>query len=572
MAIVSLVSEQKKFKHFEVRMRFIFFLIPFLFSLFILSPIQAVEKIAAGDPNAIQGGTLTYEAYEPDTINPITYKQVGATEILVHWIMETLLDNDMVSGEYIPRLAKKWEIGKDGMTFTFWLDERAKWFDGKPVTAEDVKFSFEVFTMKGVKAPFKKAQVANLESISIPKEGVIVFKSKKKLFSVFDFLAGVFILPKHLYYYDDPKKMESNEYTRAPKASGPYLVDYWKKGEKAVLKRNPNYWGKVLPQNRGAYNFDRVVIVYVRDPQIAFEKIKKGDLDYLPIRIGNTELIRQSKTDKAFTSGKVKAIAVNSRIQEGYGFLGYNLKNELFQDKRVRKALALAVNREEIIKKVLGGNANIPKGPLYSVANFAGKFVPVKYDPAESVRLLREAGWNDTDNDYIMDKNGKKFIFTVIVPNARIEKELLFVQNYWKKVGVQGNIKIIEYSSWKQLQDGRQFDALANGRGRTLNARDVDPFGEWHSSNTAEGLGNFYGYNNPLVDDLILKGRDEFDQSKRKIIFDELNDIVAEDYAMFQYSESKDAYHAINSSVVTPGYNGKQWFPYGLGHKYWYKK
>ncbi len=543
-------------------------------SLLTLLSAQAApaKKITAGDPNAIPGGTLTYEAYEADTINPITYKQVGATEILVNWVMETLLDNDMATGEYIPRLAKKWEIGKDGRTFTFWLDERARWYDGKPVTAEDVKFSFEVFNIKGVRAPFKKAQVANIESITIPQKGMVVFKSKQKLFSIFDFLVGVFIIPKHLYYYEDPKKMESNEYTRAPQGSGPYVVDYWKKGEKTVLKKNPNYWGKVLPQNVGAYNFDRIVIAYVRDPQIAFEKLKKGDLDYMPIRIGNTELMRQTKTDKAFTSGNVRAIAMHSRIQEGFGFLGFNLRNELFQDQKVRKALVLAINRPEIIKKVLAGNANIPKGPLYSVSNFAGKFEPASYDPAEAVRLLKEAGWSDSDNDYILDRNGKKFSFTVIVPNARIEKELLFVQNYWKKVGVDGSIKIIEYSTWKQLQDERKFEALANGRGRTMNARDVDPFGEWHSSNAADGLGNFYGYKNPKVDELITKGREEFDQKKRKAIFDQVNDLVAEDYAMFQYSESKDSYHAINKRIVTPGWGGDAWFPYGIGHKYWYIK
>ena len=101
---------------FEVCMRFFGFLIAIL----ILSQVQAATQIAAGDPNAVQGGTLTYEAYEADTINPITYKQIGATEILVNWVMETLLDNDMATGEYIPRLAKKWEIGKDGKTFTFW--------------------------------------------------------------------------------------------------------------------------------------------------------------------------------------------------------------------------------------------------------------------------------------------------------------------------------------------------------------------------------------------------------------------------------------------------------------------
>jgi microcin C transport system substrate-binding protein len=543
----------------------------FIFSLNLWPP-RATAAITGGDPAAKIGGELVYEAYEPNTLNPMTFNQVGSYEVLQRWIFDRLVDWDNGSGEDIPWLAKKWTISPDGKVFTFILDERAKWFDGKPVTAEDVKFSFDCFNLPGVKAPFRKASVSAFEKIEVVDAKSIKFTAKEKLFSNFEFLTNTLILPQHLYSYDDPDKMESNEYTKAPKGSGPYMVQEWKKGESTTLIRNPNYWGKVLPQNKGAFNFDRIVIRYIRDPQMAFEKVKKGDLDYMPIRIGNTELWDQTKTDKAFTSGKVRALTVSSKIQEGYGFVGFNLRQELFKEQKLRKALARAINREELIKKSLSDLAEIAKGPLYSNNNFSGKFVPVKYDPALATKELGELGWKDTDGDYVLDKGGRKLSFTVLVPNARIEKEMLFIQDYWKKIGIQANVKILEYSTWKQLQDERKFEALSNGKSRTFLAKNVDAYNEWHSANVGNALGNYTGYSNPKVDELIIKGRQEMDAKKRKKIFDQVNDIVAEDYAIIQYSESKYQLHAVNSSIILPKYQGKEWFPYDLGLKYWYKK
>ncbi len=546
---------------------FIFLICGLSFSLIAKAP-----KITGGDPKAKQGGMFVYEFYEPDTINPLAPSQAGSIELL-SWVFESLLDSDVATDEYIPLLAKKWEISKDGRTFTFVLDERAKWYDGKPVTAEDVKFSFEVYGMPGVKNPARKVSMEEIiEKIEIKNTNEISVTVRQKLFSNFGFIASTPILPKHLYYYEDQKKMERNEYTRLPKGSGAYIVDTWQKGDRAVLKKNSNYWGKDLPQNIGAYNFDMILIRYIRDAQIAFENFKKGELDYMPIRIGNTQLWRQTKEEPSFVSGKLKAMEVISKIQQGYGFIGFNLNNELFKDKKVRMALAKAINREEIIQKSLDGMAVIPLGPLYSVDNFAGTFKAVKFDPKGALKDLENAGWKDTNGDYVLDKNGKNLEFTVLVPNARIEKEMLFIQDYWKKIGVKVHVKILEYSTWKNLQDERKFDAISNGKMRSLKARDLDPYSEWHSDNIPNGLKNFYGFKNTEVDKLIMQGREELDAKKRKKIFDRVNDIIASEYVIIQYSESKSSLHVYGSHMALPINDGKTWFPYSLGLKYWYKK
>ncbi len=536
------------------------------------SPSPIIKNITGGDSNAKKGGVLTYEAYEPNSINPINFDQAGAIELLVNWLFESLLDIDFKSGDIIPCIAEKWAISKDGLEFIFWINPKAKWFDGKPITAEDVKFSFEVYAMPGANSPMRKSQSAAFTKIEIIDNLTVKFSAKQRLFSNFEFLAGGLILPKHLYYYNDPEKMSRNDYTRKPKGSGPYLLESWEKGDQAVLKKNASWWGSSLPQHIGAYNFDKIIIKYIRDPQIAFERLKKGDLDYMPIRVGNTELWRQTKTDKAFTSGNIKALAMQSKLQQGYGFIGLNTKNPLFKERATRMALVQAINRQEIIEKSLDGMAEIPRGPLFSVDNFTGKFKPVDYNPTEATKELNALGWKDSNGDYILDKDGKAFSFTVLAPNARIEKEMLFIQNYWKTIGINASIKIMEYSSWRQLQDERKFDAIANGKNRTMRPWSTDPYSEWHSDNLPNGLKNYYGYSNPKVDKLIETARQEFDQKKRKKILDEVNDIIAQEYILLQYSESKYSLHAINSKIILPSVNGKNWFPYDLGIKYWYRK
>lgn len=536
-------------------------------------PLQGVaQKASGGNPGAKKGGILIYEAYEPETLNPISFKSAGEREVLQNWMFETLAEIDIVTGQSVPRLASKWEVSKDGKTFTFTVNDKAHWSDGKPVTADDVKFSFEVFAKPGADAPFRKIQASEFASIKVLGPKQVQFVAKERNFNNFEFLTSTLILPKHAYDYKTAKDLDSLPAVKKPVASGPYTFVSWTRGDRLTLKRDPKYWGASLPQNVGAYNFDGIVIRYIRDAQIAFENLKKGDLDYMPIRIGNTELWKQTKTDPRFTGGQLKALSIQNKIQSGYGYIGFNMRNEIFKDQRLRKALAKAINRDELIEKSLAGLARIPFGPLFSADNFDGKFQPVKYDLRGAAKDLADLGWKDTNGDYVLDKGGKPLSFTVLVPNARIEKELLFIQNFWEKLGVKAQIKLLEYSTYKDLVRDRKFEAIANGMTRTFLARLVDAYGMWHSSNVGAGLSNDMGYANPKVDALIEKAREELDPTARKAILDQVNDIVAEDYPMIQYSESKSSLHAVSSKVALPEYQGKNWYPYDIGMKYWYKR
>lgn len=521
-------------------------------------------SVTGGSKIARQGGSLTYAFYEPTHLNPITYRDSGAREILEKWVFESLLDFDVATHQPIPRIAEKWEISPDGKTFTFWLNPRAKWKDGKPITSEDIRFSFEVFGIKGVKALPRKASLNNFARINT-NGNKVEFIAKETLFRNFYFLATTLIVPKHLYAYPQAKKINKNKYTSRPEGSGPYYVKNWIKGDKCVLARNPNYWGASLPQNTGAFNFQQIIIKYIRDRQMAFEMLKKGKIDFMHLWIDHWQ---QARNEATFKTGKIRAIAMDNKMPQGFGYIGFNLSLPLFQDPIVRKAIYQAINKNEMIKKNLDGLAVVPRGPLYSYQDYSGTFVPPEFDRKAASKILAQQGWKDTDGDYVLDKGGKKFTFTLIVANAKILKEALFIQDGLKQIGIDMKVKQVEWNTFVRLLNERHYDAFANGKNRKIV---VDPYFQFHSHNIGKGKSNVIGYSNPKVDKLIETGLKEMNQEKRKVIFTQVNDIISNDFAIAQWSEIKYAFLAISDKVKITDYQNKPYFPYSLGMKYWFK-
>ena len=530
--------------------------------------IKSIEKltIASGNKNAHKGGSLYYTAYEPNHLNPITYRDSGAREILDQWVFESLLDFDVATHQPIPRIARSWRISDDGKIFNFKLDTRAKWADRKPVTIEDVRFSFEVFAIKGVKALSRKASLNKFSKIEVLDKETIRFTAMETLFKNFYFLAKTLIVPRHLYYYDNVKKINKNKYTKKPMGSGPYYVKKWTKGKKCVLIKNPKYWGASLPQNIGAYNFDKIVIKYIRDRQIAFEMLKKGKLDYMRLWIDHW---RQAGDVVKNKKAKFNTIAMDNKQPQGFGYIGFNLDKPLFKDLNLRKALYHLINKKEMINKNLDGLAVIPRGPLYSVRDYEGSFNPPIYNPKKAQQMLAKSGWQDRNGDYILDKKGKKLVFTLIVANSKILKEALFIQEGMKKVGVDMKVKLVEWNTFVKLLNEGKFDAFANGKSRKIL---VDPYFQFHSDNIGANKSNYLHYKNPKVDSLIELGRKIMDKQKRKKIFTQVNDIIANDYVIAQWSEIKYTFLAISKNINLPKYDKKPYYPYNLGMKYWYFK
>jgi peptide/nickel transport system substrate-binding protein len=250
-----------------------------------------------------------------------------------------------------------------------------------------------------------------------------------------------------------------------------------------------------------------------------------------------------------------------------YTYLGYNLKNPLFADKRVRQAIAYAINKDEIIEGVLLGLGKVATGPYKPgtwVYNSNVKTYP--YDPKKAKELLAAAGWKDTDGDGILDKDGQPFVFEIITNqgNEIRAKCAEIVQRRLSEIGIKVKIRVLEWAAFvNDFINKRRFDATILGWTIPL---DPDIYDVWHSSKTGPQELNFISYKNEEVDRLIEKGRDTFDQKERKKYYDRIQEILAEDQP-YTFLYVPDAlpiiharFHGIEPAPLGIGYNFIKWY------------
>lgn len=515
--------------------------------------------------SSTSGNTFTYNfSSQPTTVNALSSTDLYSTRVQ-GWVLEGLAFRDSDTYEWKPALATSWEISDDGLTFTFTLREGVKWHDGKPVTAEDVKFSFDALVDKDNKynTATKKPYLENIESCTILAPNKVQFKAKKKYFGNFNVVAGgiVTIVPKHLY--ENPDEEQEKVLNKTLVGTGPYKFVKWRKGNSIMLKRNKDWWGnKVYPKK---YNFDNVKIRFVKDSSTALLRLEKGDLDFLPL--SPEEYVK--KTDGKKWGKDVFKVKTENLEPKGYGFIGWNLKNPLFKNRDVRVALAELIDRAKMIEKFTYGLSLPATGPWYRQSEYADPNVkPIPFDPKAALKTLRAQGWKDTDGDQVLDKviNGKKtpFKFTLLNPNKDFNKYLTIFQEDAKKVGVHVEIKIIDWNTFVKLLNERNFESvvLAWGGGSV----DNDPKQIWHSSSIANGGSNFVSYSNPKVDKLIDEARVELDKEKRIPLMRAVYREIAHDAPYAFLFNAKYVFYGYRKNIIRP----KDTYKYEIGYQqYW---
>ncbi len=523
----------------------------------------AIEKFPEPNLNAPKGGNIVRSlGGEPPTLHPIMSTDAYASRVL-DFVMDTLLERKATDWEWAPRLAEKWEISKDGKTFTFWLRKNAKWHDGKPVTAEDVKFSFEAVFEPKYQAAHLLPYLAGIEKVEVVDATTVKVTAKDGYYKNFDSIATINIIPKHVYAdVDKSKKM-----TRTLVGSGPYKLEKFDRGQKIILKRNPEWAAAQEPYYKGAYNFETVDLRFYKDENIEIERAKKGELDIIELRAESYE----KKTSGAPWGTKVLKKKVANEAPKSYGFIGWNFRREIFQDKKVRIALTHLMNREEINKKFMYGHNELAKGPTFNNSEYAAASVkPLLFDPKRAQELLKEAGWTDSDKDGVLDKTvgGKKtaFNFALIYPNKDTEKYWTLYQQDLKKAGINLELKYMEWNSFLKLLDDGNFDAAA----LAWNANDIDwePKQIWHSSSAVPGGSNFIYYKNPEVDKLIDDVRVTLDKNKRKEKLTKVFEIIASDAPYVFLFNPKFTFYAHSKSMGMPGDTLK----YSTGLSFWWKQ
>jgi peptide/nickel transport system substrate-binding protein len=316
------------------------------------------------------------------------------------------------------------------------------------------------------------------------------------------------IIPKHLLEKVD---INTAPFNRKPTGTGPFRFVEWVSDEKIVVEANPRYF-----QERP--NLDRIIYRIIPEPALNEMEILTRGVDFSSLFPFEFKRISH-----------VPFLKTYSQPSLGYTYLGYNLKNPLFQDRRVRQAFTYAINREEIVQYVLYGLGTVATGPFPNHLWYANPHVkPIPYDPKKARQLLAEAGWKDTNGDGILDKDGKPFRFKLITNSGNETRRDVgvLVQRQLREIGIDVKFEFYEWSVFlKDFVNARHFDACILGWGLSV---DPDAYEIWHSSQIEKGF-NFVSYRNPEVDRLWEEGRREYDTEKRKRIYWRIHELIAED-------------------------------------------
>lgn len=531
--------------------------------VFALSAALASQAHAAAPlATAPQGGNFTINlGGEPPTVHPITASDLYAQNVQAY-VCEGLLARDSETYDWKNRLADKYEISKDNKTFTFHIRKDALFQDGTPVTAEDVKFSFDAIFNPAYDAAQLRPYYEGIAKVEVVDPQTVRFIAKDAYVKNFESAATLTIIPKHVY--GDVEK--SKKMNRTLTCSGPYSLAKFDRGQMILLKKFDKWWGFKDPSYKGFYNFDTVTMRFYKEENVLLERAKKGELDYIDLKIESY----MKKTDGAPWGKTIIKHKVENSAPKSFGFVGWNFRRPLFQDKNVRIALAHLMNREEMNKKFRYGMSELANGAVYNKSEFAPNMKPIEFNPKKAQELLAKAGWKDSDKDGVLDKmvDGKKvdFKFTLIYPSKDTEKYWTLYREDLKKAGIDMELKYLEWNSFLKLLDEGNFDAVTlSWGGGTV---EPDPKQIWHSSMAVPGGSNFIAYKNPEVDKLIDAARFEPNLKKRTKMLKEIFQKIAEDapYA-FLFNDKYDFY-ASSSKIGMPA----ETFKYELGTQYWYMK
>jgi peptide/nickel transport system substrate-binding protein len=327
----------------------------------------------------------------------------------------------------------------------------------------------------------------------------------------------------------------------------------WKSGEKLVLEANPDY-------HEGKPYLRRVVYRIIPDSSTQFLELQSGGLDFM----GLTPIQFSTQTD---TPAFRRNFNKYRYLGFGYSYLGYNLRKPLFQDVRVRQAIAHAIDKQELIDGVLLGLGKPATGPYKPdswVYNPDVKSYP--YDPAAARALLDAAGWQDPGGNGVRQKGGQKLAFTIVTNqgNDLRAKTAEIVQRRLKEVGIDVQIRIVEWATFlKEFIFTGNFDATILG---WTGGPEPDQYNIWHSSKTGPRELNFIHYRNAEVDELLERGRRTFDQAERQRLYARFQDILAEEqpYTFLYIPEALPAvarrFRGIDPAPAGITYNFIKWY------------
>ena len=483
------------------------------------------------NPDAPKGGTLRLAAVGStfDNLNPFIIKGVAADGASLPF--ETLMasSSDEAFSEY-GLIAQSVEVPPDRSWIIFNLRPEARWQDGKPITADDVIFTFNILRTKGhPQFRFYYEAVAKVEKLG---ERRVKFTFRPGDNREMPLIVGQMpVLPEHYWQGRDFAQTT----LRPPLGSGPYRIASFEPGRSIVYTRVKDYWGKDLPVRRGTDNFDTIRYDYYRDSTVALEAFKAGNYDW---RMENEakKWATGYQDWTALSTGRGYMVDFPNGRPTGMQAFVYNLRRPLFQDPKVREALAYAFNFEWTNRQLFYGQYERTES-YFSNSDLASRGLPgpdelkvleplrseippqvfaapyhapmtdgtgnIRPNLRIAMKLLEEAGWRVVDGK--LTKNGRPFRFEILLGQPAWERITLpFVGNL-KRLGIDASVRTVDSAQYKERTDHYDFDMVVNVWGESLSPG-KEQRGYWGSAAADEvGGDNLAGIRNPAVDTLITQ-------------------------------------------------------------------
>jgi ABC-type transport system substrate-binding protein len=405
----------------------------------------------------------------------------------------------------------------------FQLRDDVRWQDGAPFTSRDCAFTYDCIMSEEVASP-RKADYDLIQKVEAPgpHEFIVTYRIP---YSPALLSWTIPLLPAHILE-DKPQEWWAKTFNRNPVGTGPFKFDSWKTNEYVRLVRNPVYWG-------GGPWLDAFIFRVIPDPAVLRLAFETRQLDIYELYLSPWAL-STFRNDPRFTVLTVPKLS--------YSYIGWNLRKEMFQDVRVRRAFAHAVNVPEIVEHVLYGTGVQSTGIFIPEFWFADPDIePIPYDPQRSRELLDEAGWKVGPGG-IRVKDGRRLAFKLITNQGNeIRKDIAtLVQDDLRQVGADVSIEIYEWAVFiERFIKKLEFEANVLG---WVTPPNYDEFQLWHSSQIGIDQMNHPGYQSPEADRLIVELRQEYDRTKIKALASKLQRLIYKDQPVLFVNSFQDPY------------------------------
>lgn len=411
-----------------------------------------------------------------------------------------------------PHLAESWSWSDDHLELTFKLADEAVWSDGVPVTADDVVFTFKAQISPELGWPFADAKDRIAEVVAVDRKTVRFRFTARYPYQLMDANDGP-IVPAHRWRDLPFASWREIDWSRHLVAAGPFRLASHVPQQSIVLERFDGYWKPRLP------HLDRAVfrIVPSRTSQLA--QLLSGELDLI-------DSVPPADAERVRRHPGLTLVVFPDR---GYTQVRWNLRRPVFADRRVRTALAMAVDRDVLIDAVFDGYARPASGPILSdMWAFNRNLEPLRFDPAAAVRLLADAGWVDRDGDGILDRDGSPLAFELLVnsESERRQDTALLIEEYLERIGVRAELRVTEWGTLLAAERRGQFDAIV---GRWIEPTVIDLGQVWRTAGAGEPTLNSIGYSNPEVDRLLDEVAGTLDFAAQKPLFDRIQELIVAD-------------------------------------------